>query len=141
MSQRKLTRQLGLLEGPEGPPQAPSLTSPVSPVDQPRGQWGCSLFRRMRMNRSIQERQRSCHSVGRYKFTPYSRLLRCVRISCFGRAFGTSDQVFPPWKNTSKLLVAPCSAGFSWMRSGGKWQIRNGLNVVITCSRRKIKWD
>ncbi|TWW70139.1 cAMP-specific 3',5'-cyclic phosphodiesterase 4B [Takifugu flavidus] len=67
MSQRKLTRQLGLSEGPEGPPQAPSLASPVSPVELPRGPpGGCSLFRRMRMNRSIQERQRSCHRVSSF---------------------------------------------------------------------------
>ncbi|CAG12193.1 unnamed protein product [Tetraodon nigroviridis] len=63
MSQRKLTRQPRLWEGPEGPPQAPSFTSPVSPVDQSRGQGGSSLFRRMKLNRSIQERRRSCHCV------------------------------------------------------------------------------
>uniref|UniRef100_A0A674P6X3 Phosphodiesterase n=1 Tax=Takifugu rubripes TaxID=31033 RepID=A0A674P6X3_TAKRU len=67
MSQRKLTRQLGLSEGPEGPPQAPPLASPVSPLELPRGPpGGCSLFRRMRMNRSIQERQRSCHRVSSF---------------------------------------------------------------------------
>lgn len=74
MSQRKLTRQLRLWEGPEGPPQAPFLASPVSPVDHPRGQGGSSLFRRMKLNRSIQECRRSCHCVCRYKFL----LLRCT---------------------------------------------------------------
>ncbi|KAJ3598715.1 hypothetical protein NHX12_000710, partial [Muraenolepis orangiensis] len=61
MSQRKLQRQLRLREAPEGPscssPSSPS--SPPSPRDQWRPVAGCSLFRRMRLNRSIQERRRS----------------------------------------------------------------------------------
>lgn len=68
MSQRKLTRQLTLWEGPEGPPPAPFLTSPVSPVDQTRGHGGSALFRRMKLNRSIQERRRSCHAICSYRF-------------------------------------------------------------------------
>ncbi|KAK2833275.1 hypothetical protein Q5P01_017164 [Channa striata] len=63
MSQRKLTRQLRLWENPEGPPPAPSITSPVSPVDQSRGHVGCALFRRMKINRSIHEPRRSSHCV------------------------------------------------------------------------------
>lgn len=67
MSQRKLTRQLRLWESPEGPPLAPSaLTSPVSPDDQSRGHGGSSLFRRLKLNRSIQERRRSSHCIYRY---------------------------------------------------------------------------
>uniref|UniRef100_A0A3Q3ETE3 Phosphodiesterase n=1 Tax=Labrus bergylta TaxID=56723 RepID=A0A3Q3ETE3_9LABR len=61
MSQRKLTRQLRLWESPEGPPPVPSLTSPVSPSDHSRGPGGSALFRRMKLNRSIQERRRSAH--------------------------------------------------------------------------------
>ncbi|XP_026211689.1 cAMP-specific 3',5'-cyclic phosphodiesterase 4B isoform X2 [Anabas testudineus] len=63
MSQRKLTRQLRLWESPEGPPSAPSLTSPVSPVDQSRGHGGSALFRRMKLNRSIQECRHSSHLI------------------------------------------------------------------------------
>ncbi|KAM7371818.1 hypothetical protein PAMP_009028 [Pampus punctatissimus] len=66
MSQRKLTRQLRLWESPEGPPSAPSLTSPVSPVDQPRGHGGSTLFRRMKLNRSIQERRRSSNCISSF---------------------------------------------------------------------------
>ncbi|KAK1877100.1 cAMP-specific 3'5'-cyclic phosphodiesterase 4D [Dissostichus eleginoides] len=58
MSQRRLTRQLTLRESPEGPPQAAPLTSPVSPVDQWRGHGGSALFRRLKLNRSIQEHGR-----------------------------------------------------------------------------------
>lgn len=74
MSRRKLTRQLRLWESPEGPPPVPSLTSPVSPVDQPRGCGGSALFRRMKLNRSIQERRRSCHCIYRYSFEPLLHL-------------------------------------------------------------------
>uniref|UniRef100_M3ZDC2 Phosphodiesterase n=1 Tax=Xiphophorus maculatus TaxID=8083 RepID=M3ZDC2_XIPMA len=64
MSQRKLMRQLRLWESPEGPPHAPSiLTSPVSPDDQSRGHAGSALFRRLKLNRSIQERRRSSHCI------------------------------------------------------------------------------
>lgn len=60
MSQKKLTRQL-TFESPEGPP----LTSPASPVDQPRGHGGSALFRRMKLNRSIKEHRRPSYCTGR----------------------------------------------------------------------------
>lgn len=77
MSQRKLMRQLRLWESPEGPPHAPSiLTSPVSPDDQSRGHAGSALFRRLKLNRSIQERRRSSHCICRYS-SPRHLYLMC----------------------------------------------------------------
>ena len=73
MSQRKLTRQLRLWESAEGP--APSLTSPLSPVEQTRGHGGSALFRRMKLNRSIQERSRSSFCV--YRYSSASKPLIC----------------------------------------------------------------
>ncbi|KAM9392659.1 3',5'-cyclic-AMP phosphodiesterase 4C isoform 2-T2 [Pholidichthys leucotaenia] len=63
MSQKKLTRQLRLWESPEGPPPAPCLSSPVSPVEQTIRHGGSALFRRMKLNRSIHERRRSSHCI------------------------------------------------------------------------------
>lgn len=59
MSHRKLARQLRLRETPEGP-TSPSVTSPGAP-DLPRGHGSSSFFRRMKLNRSIQERRGSFH--------------------------------------------------------------------------------
>ncbi|MEQ2290327.1 hypothetical protein AMECASPLE_002172 [Ameca splendens] len=64
MTQRKLARQLRLWESSESPPHAPSvLTSPVSPDDQSRGHGRCALFRRLKLNRSIQEHRCSSHRI------------------------------------------------------------------------------
>lgn len=86
MTQRKLSRQLTLWEGPV-PPQAPapsasaasltSLTSPQSPLDATRGHSGCTLFRRLKLNRSIQERRRSYHDSGSYRLATKLRLPVC----------------------------------------------------------------
>lgn len=76
MTQRKLTRQLTLWEGPEPPPPpltpataTASLTSPQSPLDATRSHSGSALFRRLKLNRSIQERRRSYHDgCSSYRF-------------------------------------------------------------------------
>lgn len=70
MTQRKLSRQLTLWEGPTPPPPPPpaSLTSPPSPLDAARGHGGSALFRRLKLNRSIQERRRSYHDCCSYRF-------------------------------------------------------------------------
>lgn len=68
MSQGKLSRQLTLWEGPDPPPAATSLTSPQSPLDAGRGHSGSALFRRLKLNRSIQERRRSYQGSSSYRF-------------------------------------------------------------------------
>lgn len=76
MSQRKLSRQLTLWEGPDPPSAAPSLASPLSPLDAGRSQAGSALFRRMKLNRSIQERRRSYQGSCSYRFAPRVAHLR-----------------------------------------------------------------
>lgn len=66
MNQRTLTRQLRLCESPEGPSPVPPLTLPLSPVDQTRGCGGSVLFRRLKLNRSIQEHSRLSNCFSRY---------------------------------------------------------------------------
>lgn len=68
MTQKKLTRQLTLREGPEPPRTPPSPTPPPSPPDPARGHGGSALFRRLKLNRSIQERRRSYHGSRSYSF-------------------------------------------------------------------------
>lgn len=76
MAQKKLVWQIGEDEGdgPTDPSFAPcsSSVSPPPTPDQGRG-CGNALFRRMRLNRSIQERSRSLHRGFRYEVLPSYR--------------------------------------------------------------------
>uniref|UniRef100_A0AAV2KIF7 PDEase domain-containing protein n=1 Tax=Knipowitschia caucasica TaxID=637954 RepID=A0AAV2KIF7_KNICA len=54
MSHRERVRQMSLWDSLEGPPPVPPLSSPLSPPGNHR-HTGSSLFRRLRLNRSIQE--------------------------------------------------------------------------------------